>query len=196
MWCKSGLRLAAAILLKSKKRQPESTAAAGRVKTQARAMSRMVESCRPLWLAAMVPATPELRTWVVLTGRPNPSARADGDHGGDFGRRALGIGQVSLADLFADRDHDALPADHGAEAERERYGHLDPGGNELGGLVEELFVVGQDGGVRSGDLGRTGGLGQQRESALVRYIWLRTLACCLAGRLRASRSRPPRCGCR
>ncbi len=57
------------------KRQPESTAAAGRVKTQARAISRMVDIWSPLLLAAMVPATPELRTWVVLTGRPYPSAR-------------------------------------------------------------------------------------------------------------------------
>ena len=59
-----------AILLKRKKRQPESRAAAGRVKTQARAISRTVDICRPLLLAAMVPAIPELRTWVVLTGRP------------------------------------------------------------------------------------------------------------------------------
>jgi hypothetical protein len=27
---------------------------------------------------------------------------------------------VRLADLFADRDDDALPADHGAETERDR----------------------------------------------------------------------------
>ena len=47
------------MVLKSQKRQPESSAAAGRVKTQASAMSRMVDICRPLLFAAMVPATPE-----------------------------------------------------------------------------------------------------------------------------------------
>ena len=37
-------------------------------------MLRMVENCKPLLLAAMVPATPELSTWVVETGRPKLSA--------------------------------------------------------------------------------------------------------------------------
>ena len=36
-------------------------------------MLRIVESCRPLLLAAMVPATPELSTCVVLTGKPKLS---------------------------------------------------------------------------------------------------------------------------
>jgi hypothetical protein len=45
-----------------------SMAATGRVKIQARAMLRMVENWSPLPLAAMVPATPEERTWVVETG--------------------------------------------------------------------------------------------------------------------------------
>src|SRR5580658_2845393 len=63
-----------AMELKSQKRQPESSAAAGRVKTQASAISRTVDICRPLLFAAMVPAMPELSTWVVLTGRPRLSA--------------------------------------------------------------------------------------------------------------------------
>jgi hypothetical protein len=58
------------IELKSQKRPPESSAAAGKVKIQAIAMSRIVESCRPLLFAAIVPATPEESTCVVLTGRP------------------------------------------------------------------------------------------------------------------------------
>src|ERR1039457_4241208 len=59
---------------KSQKRLPESRAAAGSVKTQAMAMFLMVDHCKPLLLAAMVPATPELRTCVVETGRPKLSA--------------------------------------------------------------------------------------------------------------------------
>jgi hypothetical protein len=45
-------------------------AAAGKVKTQAAAILRMVDHCSPLLLANMVPATPEESTWVVLTGKP------------------------------------------------------------------------------------------------------------------------------
>src|SRR5208337_3229655 len=37
---------------------------------------RMVDHCIPDLLAAIVPATPEERTWVVETGRPNMSAAA------------------------------------------------------------------------------------------------------------------------
>ena len=33
-------------------------------------MLRMVDHCSPEPFAAMVPATPEESTWVVLTGRP------------------------------------------------------------------------------------------------------------------------------
>lgn len=49
---------------------PESNAAAGSVKIHAAAMFRMVENCSPLLFAAIVPATPELSTCVVLTGSP------------------------------------------------------------------------------------------------------------------------------
>ena len=59
---------------------------------------------------------------------------------------------MGLADLLADGDDDALPADHGAEAEGERDGDLDPGGDEAGGGVEELLVVGDGLGVRVGEL--------------------------------------------
>ena len=52
----------------AKKMPAASRAAAGRVKIQARAMLRMVDSCKPLPLAIMVPATPDERTCVVETG--------------------------------------------------------------------------------------------------------------------------------
>jgi len=42
---------------------------AGRVSTQAMSRLRTVLHCRPEPFAAMVPATPEVSTWVVLTGR-------------------------------------------------------------------------------------------------------------------------------
>ena len=73
---------------------------------------------------------------------------ADGGHGGDFGDCALGVGEVALADFFADGDDDALPADHGAEAQSHGYGDLYPERNEAGGVVDVLFVVGEDGGSR------------------------------------------------
>src|SRR5579872_5086029 len=58
----------------SQNSEPDSNAATGSVKTHAAAMLRRVDIWSPLRLAAMVPATPELRTWVVLTGRPKLSA--------------------------------------------------------------------------------------------------------------------------
>src|ERR1700757_4964107 len=54
--------------------RPDSSAAAGRVNTQAAAMFLIVENCSPLLFAAIVPATPELNTCVVLTGSPKLSA--------------------------------------------------------------------------------------------------------------------------
>ena len=48
---------------------------AGDVRTQAMRMFRSVLFCKPDWLANMVPAIPEVRTCVVLTGRPKLSAR-------------------------------------------------------------------------------------------------------------------------
>ena len=120
---------------------PESSAATGSVKTHAAAMLRMVEICNPLLLAAMVPATPELSTCVVETGRPKLSAAEMVHHCHQFGASALGVGQVLLADLFAHRHHDALPAHHGAHSERKGHGHLDPRGNELGGFVHLGLVI-------------------------------------------------------
>src|SRR6478735_3585602 len=55
---------------------PEITIAAGKVSTQAKAILRTVESCNPEPFAAMVPAMPEDRTWVVETGSPYMSAAA------------------------------------------------------------------------------------------------------------------------
>ena len=129
---------------------PESSAAAGSVKTQAAAMLRMVDSCRPLLLAAMVPATPELSTWVVTDRQPEVVGGKDGGHGDQLGACALRVGQVLLADLLADCHHDALPARPSCPAQRQRHGHLHPGGNELGGLVDLALVVGQGGVLLAG----------------------------------------------
>ena len=89
-------------------------------------MLRMVAICRPEPLAAIVPATPDDSTCVVDTGRPNTSAAPIVAGGDQFGGRALRVGQVRLADLLADGDDDALPADHGAQPERDRDRDLDP----------------------------------------------------------------------
>ena len=48
----------------------------GKVNTHASAILRIVESWSPDPLAAMVPATPDDRTWVVDTGNPYISAAA------------------------------------------------------------------------------------------------------------------------
>src|SRR5208283_283472 len=69
----------------------------------------------------------------------------DGGHGHQFRGGALGVGQVFLSDLFADRDDDALPAHHGAQAQSQSNGYLDPDGDELGGFVHMAFVVDQSG---------------------------------------------------
>ena len=108
----------------------------GSVSTQAMRMLMSVSLCRPERLAAIVPAMPEESTWVVLTGSPMQVCQADGRRGHQFGRGALGVGQVRLADLFADRNDDPLPADHRAQAQREGDGHLDPRGNVLDDLAQ------------------------------------------------------------
>src|SRR6202142_1738659 len=54
--------------------EPESRIETGSVSTQAMSRLRTVAHCRPEWLAAMVPATPDDSTWVVLTGSPKASA--------------------------------------------------------------------------------------------------------------------------
>ena len=59
---------------KSQNKDPASMMDAGSVRTQAMARLRTVPHCSPEWLAAMVPATPEDSTCVVLTGMPNQSA--------------------------------------------------------------------------------------------------------------------------
>ena len=46
-----------------------------------------------------------------------------------------------LANLLANCDNDAFPADHRAKPESECYSNLDPVGNELGGLVDFVLVV-------------------------------------------------------
>src|SRR5271169_2191857 len=63
-----------AILLKSQNRLAARQMDAGSVSTHAKARLRTVLICIPEWFAAMVPATPDDKTCVVLTGKPNQSA--------------------------------------------------------------------------------------------------------------------------
>ena len=53
---------------KIKYRVPDNAIAAGSVSTQASAMLRTVDHCRPEPFAAIVPAMPDDSTWVVDTG--------------------------------------------------------------------------------------------------------------------------------
>ena len=69
----------------------------------------------------------------------------DGSHGDQSGACSLGVGQMVFADAFAHSDHHALPSNHGAETQRKRYGHLDPGGNKFGGVIHLVFVAVQSG---------------------------------------------------
>ena len=64
---------------------------------------------------------------------------ADGAGCGDLCRHALGVGHALLADLLADGQDHALPADHGAQAQRYRYGDLHPQRDEARGVVDLLL---------------------------------------------------------
>ena len=46
---------------------------------------------------------------------------------------------MALADLLAHRHDDALPAHHGAQAQRDGHGHLHPQRDEFGGVVHLLL---------------------------------------------------------
>ena len=90
-------------------------------------------------------------------------------------RGALPVGQVRLADLLADGDDDALPADHRAEPERDGDRDLDPGRDELGRVVELLLVGAQRRRCRPprGPVDPASGSGGC--ASPVRYMSLRTL---------------------
>src|ERR1041385_653728 len=65
---------------------------------------------------------------------------ANGSHGSDFRGGALRVSEMILAVFFADRDDDALPADHGAQSERNGDRHFDPQRDEASGA--ELYETG------------------------------------------------------
>jgi len=97
---------------------------------------------------------------------------ADSGHGGDFGGGTLCVSDMVLADFFADGDDDALPADHGAEAESD--GDFYPQRNEARGAVDVGFVVFEDGDIGGGEL-RLAASCIMRSASLVRYMSLRKL---------------------
>ncbi len=104
----------------------------GRVSTHASNRLRRVAICRPDLLAAMEPATPEESTCVVLTGRrrsgqPRPMVIM----ATNSAAAPLRVGEVAFADFFSDGHHDALPADHRAQAQSEGHGTFHPHGNDI-----------------------------------------------------------------
>ena len=135
------------MLRKVQKRKPESIMATGRVRTQA---ITQVAHGGPLQAGVIRHhgAGDARRQNVSRTdGQTEPIGCADGGHRGDFRGGALSVGEVVFADFFADGDDDALPADHGAEAECESGGDLHPKRNEAGGAIDVALVVLQDGDV-------------------------------------------------
>jgi hypothetical protein len=78
---------------------------------------------------------------------------ADGQHCRDFGSSSLRIGEVILSNFFADRDHDALPADHRAHTECESDRDFDLCWNEFRGVIDVFFEVGNNSSVGSRKLG-------------------------------------------
>src|SRR5262249_45939344 len=64
----------------------------------------------------------------------------DRPHRDNLGRPTLAIGQVLLANPFADRNDNAFPSDHGSQAKGESNRYLYPIRNEFGGVVEALLI--------------------------------------------------------
>ena len=78
-----------------------------------------------------------------MGGRDRQAERisgADCRSGDKFRGSTLPVREMALADLFANRHHNALPADHGAETERDRNRHLHPDGNELGRSINHPAI--------------------------------------------------------
>ena len=69
-------------------------------------------------------------------GKPQHIGDADGHHGNEFRSRSLSVSHVSLADLLADGHHNALPADHGSQSQRQRHCDLDPERDEVGDAID------------------------------------------------------------
>ena len=88
-------------------------------------------------------------------GQAQAVCGADGGHGRNFSGGALRVGQVALADFFADGHDDTFPAHHGAESEGQCHGYLHPQGDEAGRPVNVAFVILQNRRIRGGDPVRT-----------------------------------------
>src|SRR5215470_19867379 len=105
-------------------------------------------------------------------GQAQVVRNADRRHRGDLGGRTLCIAQMRLANLLADRHHDSLPANHGAEPECHGHGHLHPGRNEPRGPVDVLTVVAKDAHFRLAQSG-VPLFSRRRSASLTRYLSLR-----------------------
>ena len=122
---------------------PESNAAAGNVNTHAIAMLRMVAHLQTASIRSHRSGHSRTEDVGGTDGQAEIVRSKDCGHCNEFGAGTLGVGEMFLADFFADGDDDALPADHGAESECKGDRHFDPARNELGGLVDLALVVGK-----------------------------------------------------
>src|SRR5262249_20067570 len=95
-------------------------------------------------------------------------------HSHQLGGGALAVGQVLLADLLADGDNDAFPTHHRAEAKRYRDRDLDPGGDELGRIIQGPLVVVQHRDLLWGQLASLSFI-RKRSASDARYMSLRVL---------------------
>jgi hypothetical protein len=82
---------------------------AGRVSTHAIARFRTVLNCSPVWLAAIVPATPDESTWAVLTGIPNQSAAPMVNIAGEEGGRVPFPSHAGILSLLSTKKKRSCP---------------------------------------------------------------------------------------
>jgi len=150
---------------------------AGSAPRRARCCGWSTIAC-PEPLATIVPATPDDRTWVVDTGKPKPSARADSSPPPRFSAaRAPGHRFRWVLPIFSPTVTTMrFPAHHRAKTQRDRHADLDPYWDELRRAVELLLEARDLRLVRGGQLafpcpwpGR--GSPPRRDTCRLRRFW-------------------------
>ena len=76
-------------------------------------------------------------------------SRFDGAEGHNFGRGALSVGEMRLADLLPHGHDDALPPDHRAKTQRKCHRDFHPDRDEGGHALEALLIRANCGSIQS-----------------------------------------------